>query len=201
MHAPARCGDGPPTQRPEDLNVALTPTIYRAVIALADVDGARYERLSVTVARHPSETAERLVARLLAYALCHEEGLVFTRGIAAGDEPDLWSKLPDGRVDLWVEVGLPEADRLIKAARHARRVILCASGAQRWRWEAQQLPRLAAVANLTVLGLAPELVDGLVQRLERGIDWSLTISGAALYVATGDTTITAPFEQLKAPAA
>jgi uncharacterized protein YaeQ len=181
--------------------VALTPTIYRAVIALADVDGGRYERLSVTVARHPSETAERLVARLLAFALCYEEGLVFTRGIAAGDEPDLWSMLPDGRVDLWVEVGLPEAERLIKAARHARRVILCASGAQRWRWETQQLPRLAAVANLTVLGLAPELVDGLVQRLERGIDWSLTISGAALYLAVGDTTMTAPLEQLKAPAA
>ena len=189
-----------PLSVPPEEPVALTPTIYRAVIALADVDGNRYERLAVTVARHPSETAERLVARLLAYALCYEEGLGFTRGIAAGDEPDLWSKRPDGRVDLWVEVGLPEVERLIKATRHAERVILFTFGAGRSRWEAQALPRLAALANLAVIGLDQELVQGLVARLERGIDWSLTISGGDLFLTVADTTLTAPLEMLQSPA-
>ncbi len=75
--------------------MALPSTIHRATIQLADIDSDRYESLQATVARHPSETAERLTARLLAYALCFEEGLVFTRGIAAGDEPDLWCKGPE----------------------------------------------------------------------------------------------------------
>lgn len=176
--------------------MALSPTIYRAVVALADVDGHRYERLAATVARHPSETAERLVARVLAYALCYEEGLTFTRGIAAGDEPDLWSKRPDGRVDLWVEVGLPEAERLIRAARHAERVVLCACGGGLPRWEAQHLPRLAGVANLRVVALPAALLDGAVAGLERSLDWSLTISGGDLYLGIGAASFSAPLRQL-----
>jgi uncharacterized protein YaeQ len=76
--------------------MALTPTIYRVSIHLSHIDRGCYEHLQATVARHPSETAERLVARLLAYALCYEPDLVFTKGIAAGDEPDLWRKGGDG---------------------------------------------------------------------------------------------------------
>jgi uncharacterized protein YaeQ len=69
--------------------MALPSTIYRATVALADTDREVYEQLQLTIAQHPSETAERLLGRLLAYALCYEEELVFTRGIASGSEPDL----------------------------------------------------------------------------------------------------------------
>ena len=92
--------------------MALPSAIHKVNIQLADIDRGVYETLQSTVARHPSETEERLVARLLAYALFFEPELVFTKGISAVDEPDLWSKGPDGRVLLWVEVGLPEADRI-----------------------------------------------------------------------------------------
>lgn len=171
--------------------MALTPTIYRTLIVLSDVDRERYERLQVTVARHPSETAERLVARLLAYALCYEEGVVFTKGIAAGDEPDLWLKGPDGRVRLWIEVGLPEPERLRKSARHAERVILFTCGNNRLRWEHEHLPRLSQTGNLTIYGLDTLLLQGLVDRLERGIDWALTISGGTLYLTVAGTTLEA----------
>ncbi|HEY5514244.1 MAG TPA: YaeQ family protein, partial [Geomonas sp.] len=108
--------------------MALPSTVYRASVQLSDLDRQVYEQLQTTIVRHPSETAERLVARLLAYALCFEEGLSFTKGVGSGDEPDLWSKGPDGRVKLWIEVGLPDPDRLAKSCRHVERAVLFACG-------------------------------------------------------------------------
>jgi uncharacterized protein YaeQ len=179
--------------------MALPSTIYRASITLAGIDRGRYELLPATVARHPSETAERLVARLLAYALCFEEGLAFTRGIAAGDEPDLWLKGPDGRVQLWVEVGLPEAERLVKAARHAQRVVLFACGSGRPRWEEAHLPKFAAACNLTIYGLDWPFLQQAAACLERVIDWSLTVSGGTLYLTVAGETLEAPLAMLKGP--
>jgi len=178
--------------------MALTPTIYRVHIQLAHVDRGCYEQLQATVARHPSETAERLVLRLLAYALCYEPELAFTRGIAAGDEPDLWRKGGDGRVETWLEVGLPEPERLIKAARHADRVILLAAGSGRWRWEAAHLARLAAIPNLTLYGLDFDFVQQLAARLQRAIEWSVTVTEGTLYLSIDDTTLETPVETLGA---
>ena len=169
--------------------MALPPTIYRATLQLSDVDRDCYQTLTVTVAQHPSETPERLVARLLAFALCYEEGLVFSRGISSGDEPDLWLKGADGRVLLWVEVGLPDVERLVKAARHAEQVILLTCGKGRPRWEAAHLPRLAAVQNLTVLGLDSLFLQEVTTRLQRSIAWDLTITEATLYLTLGGQTL------------
>ncbi|RNC69065.1 MAG: YaeQ family protein [Desulfuromonadales bacterium] len=169
--------------------MAQPSTIYRAGIQLSDIDRNLYETLQITVARHPSETAERLVARLLAYALFHEDDLEFTKGICAGDEPDLWVKGPDGRVTLWIEVGLPDPERLVKASRHAGRVILLACGSSRWRWEEQHLAKLAGISNLTVLGLDQGFLEQVVARLQRSIVWSLTITEGSLYLDVGGETL------------
>ncbi len=172
--------------------MALPSTIYRTNLQLADIDRGVYETLQTTVARHPSETEERLLARLLAFALFQEEGLQFTKGVGAGDEPDLWSKGPDGRVLLWVEVGLPEAERLIKAARHAERVALLACGNALPAWERQQLPKLAAVANLTVTSVDQGFIKGLTARLERAISWEITITEGTLYLQVGGESLQTP---------
>ncbi len=172
--------------------MALPPTIYRVSLQLSDLDRNCYEHLQFTVARHPSETAERLAARLFAYALCHEEGLVFSKGVGAGDEPDLWAKAADGRVRLWVEVGQPDPERLLRASRHAEQVVLFACGGNRWRWEKAHLPRLAAIANLTVYGLEDEFLQQIVARLQRAIEWSLTVTEGMLYLTVGETTLEAP---------
>jgi uncharacterized protein YaeQ len=169
--------------------MALPSTIYRAAIQLSDVDRSIYETVQATVARHPSETEERLAARLLAYALFYEPGLAFTKGISAGDEPDLWVKGPDGRVQLWIEVGLPEPDRLVKASRHAGRVVLVASGRALPNWLQQHLPKLAGVANLTVVTIAPAFLSSLAARLERSIAWSITITEGTLYLKAGEETL------------
>ncbi len=168
--------------------MALPSTIYRVNIQLSDIDRGRYETLQTTVARHPSETAERLVARLLAYALFHEPELAFTKGIGAGDEPDLWLKGPDGRTLLWVEVGLPEPERLLKAGRHAERVALVACGRSLASWERMHLARLEGMPNLTVVAIDQAIIDSLAGRLERVIAWSVTVTEGVLYLEIdGDT--------------
>ena len=169
--------------------MALPSTIYRASIQLSDIDRGIYETLQTTVARHPSETEERLLARLLAYAIFFEPDLAFTKGVGAGDEPDLWVKGPDGRNTLWIEVGLPEAERLIKAGRHAARVALLACGSALPNWEKQHLPKLAAITNLTVITLDQGFLTSLTARLERAISWSLTITEGSLYLNVGDETL------------
>ena len=168
--------------------MAKPSTIYRANIQLSDIDRGLYESLQVTVAQHPSETEERLLVRLLAYALFYEPELTFTKGVGAGDEPDLWLKGPDGRVKLWIEVGLPDAERLIKASRHAEHVALCAFGSAQSVWLKQQLPTLSGVANLTIISLEQPFLQSLTARLQRSISWSLTVTEGILYLnIDGDT--------------
>jgi uncharacterized protein YaeQ len=169
--------------------MALPSTIYRTNIQLSDIDRGVYETIQTTVAQHPSETEERLVARLLALAIFYEPELAFTKGLSASEEPDLWVIGPDGRTRLWVEVGLPEADRIIKASRHAERVVLLACGRALPNWEQQHLPRLEKAANLIVVNLDQGFITTLASRLERSIVWSITITEGTLYLAIGDSTI------------
>jgi uncharacterized protein YaeQ len=169
--------------------MALPSTVYKASIQHSDVDRGVYESLQATVARHPSETEERLVARLLAYAIFHEPELTFTKGISATDEPDLWVQGPDGRVRFWVEVGLPEADRIIKASRHSERVALLACGRALAGWDQQHLPKLEKVANLTVISIDQAFINKLASQLERSINWSITITEGTFYLTTAEETM------------
>lgn len=179
--------------------MAQPATIYRAGIQLSDIDRGLYESLQVTVARHPSETEERLLARILAYALYYEPELTFTKGVGAGDEPDLWVKGPDGRVKCWVEVGLPDAERLIKASRHSEQVVLCAFGSALSVWEKQQLPKLAGIANLTVISLEQSFLKQLTGRLQRSISWSLTVTEGTLYLTIDSETLESSVIRLMGP--
>src|ERR1700761_376378 len=102
--------------------MALTATIHQFEIELADSDRGVYETLALRLALHPSESAEHLWLRTLAYCLEYEDGLEFSRGVSAGDEPALWSHDPGGPLRKWIEVGAPDAARLHKAAKAAERV-------------------------------------------------------------------------------
>lgn len=168
--------------------MVLPSTIYKASIQLADIDRGVYESLQATVAKHPSETDERLVARLLAWAIFHEPGLVFTKGLCVADEPDIWEKGPDGRVRFWVEVGLPESDRIVKASRHAERVALLACGRALVNWNQQHLPRVADLSNLTVITLDQSFIATLAARLERSITWAVTITEGMVYLEADGVT-------------
>ena len=179
--------------------MALPSTIFRASVQLSDLDRQIYEQLQTTIAQHPSETAERLVARLLAYALCYQEELCFTKGVGSGDEPDLWSKGADGRVQLWVEVGLPDPERLAKSCRHVERAVLFAFGPMLTRWLTQHQSRLASSQNLTVVGLDNKFLGELVAKLQRAITWSLTVTEGTLYLTVGDQTLECCLQHLSGP--
>lgn len=177
--------------------MALPSTIYRASVELSDLDRQVYEQLQTTIAQHPSETEHRLVARLLAYALTYEEGLSFTKGVGSGDEPDLWLKGPDGRVTLWVEVGLPDPARLAKSCRHVERAVLFACGPTLQRWLPQHLATLEGCAKLSVYGIDYGFLEALVSRLQRNISWSLTVTEGTLYLNLGGETLETRLEVLK----
>ena len=108
--------------------MALKPTIYKAQVELADSDRSCYESLTLTMARHPSETLERMAARLLAFCINYSRGLEFTRGLSTVDEPALWLHSDSGEIEHWIEVGQPEEPRLRKACGRARQVSLYTFG-------------------------------------------------------------------------
>jgi uncharacterized protein YaeQ len=179
--------------------MALPSTVYRASVQLSDLDRQVYEQLQTTLAKHPSETEERLVARLLAYALCYQEELVFTKGVGSGDEPDLWARTADDRVSVWIEVGLPDPERLAKSCRHVERAVLFACGPALSRWLTQHQQKLASSPNLTVVAIDFEFLGKLVAKLQRAINWSLTVTEGALYLTVGDETHETTLQQISGP--
>ncbi|MES1205287.1 MAG: YaeQ family protein [Pseudomonadota bacterium] len=101
--------------------MALSATVYHLQIDLSDVDRGVYEALDLRVARHPSETMRFLLTRVIAFCLCHEEGIAFSKGLSTNDDPALWIKDMQGNVRAWIEVGTPSAERLHKASTAAQR--------------------------------------------------------------------------------
>jgi uncharacterized protein YaeQ len=165
--------------------MAQRSTIHRVHIHLSDTERQVYEEIQISVARQDSETAHRLVARLLAYCLCYERDIAFTGGVGAGDEPDVWVKEPDDRVKAWIEVGLPDPKRLLKAARHCERVVLLAYGRRLPDWTTESVPLLEKAENVSVTGIELSFLDRLAERLDRTVNWELTVSGGTLYLTLG----------------
>lgn len=180
--------------------MAQRSTIHRVNIQLCDTDRGVYEELQMSVARADSETPQRLAARLLAYCLCYEPDIAFTGGVGSGDEPDVWVKEPDGRVRLWVEVGLPDPKRLVRAARHCERVVLLAYGRRRLSlWQDENLAQLKGLENVTVAALDDGFLDQLVGLLERTIHWSLSVSGGTLYLTSGANELETTLRPISGP--
>lgn len=165
--------------------MAQRSTVHRVSIELADTDRQVFEDLQLSVARADSETAHRLAARLIAYCLCFEPDIEFTRGVCIGDEPDVWVREPGDRVKVWIEVGLPDPKRLARAARHCERVVALAYGRRLPDWTAEALAQVGSLSNITLASLDYRFLDQLITTLERTIVWSLTISGGTLYLTVG----------------
>ena len=166
--------------------MARNATIHRARLELSLVDRDVYSEKTITVARHPSETMERMVMRLLAFGLSYEEGLEFGRGVSASDEPDIWSRHGDGRIAQWIEVGQPDAKRLVKASRQAERVMLFAFGEGVERWRASQIDPMRAPENLAIARIEDRFVGLLASSVDRQIHWSITLSEGIIFVNAGD---------------
>lgn len=161
--------------------MALQATPYKIELNLTDLDRGVYDTLRFTVARHPSETEERLAVRLIAYVLFYNEALAFGRGLSDVDEPALWEKSLDDRVLHWIEVGQPDADRLTWCSRRTERFSLVAYGNLRV-WQTRVLEGVRSLKNINVVGVDQAALTELAQDLPRSLSWSVMISDGSLFI-------------------
>ena len=169
--------------------MALTATIYNFEIQLADVDRGVYETLVFKVACQPSETEEYLMSRVIAYCLEYAEGIAFSKGIAEPDVPALAVRDLTGALEVWIDVGAPDAARLHKASKAAPRVAVYTHREARHLLQALTGERIHRAAELELYTIDRALIDELVSRLDRRNTWALSVTERHLYVTIGDETL------------
>lgn len=170
--------------------MALGATIYKIELHVADLDRHYYGRHALTIARHPSETAERMMARLIAFSMHADEGLTFTKGLSEADEPDIWLKDLTGAVDLWVEVGQPNETRILRACGVAEQVVVyCYNGHVSKIWWDAVSKKLERAKNLKVICLPMEMIRSLSMHVERSMVIHVNIHENEMFMTTGDLTV------------
>jgi uncharacterized protein YaeQ len=181
--------------------MAQPATVRRFEIQLSDSDRGVYESLDLRVAQHPSESERYLVARVLVRALEHAEGVDFSRGLSAADEPALWQHDLRGDLLAWIEVGTPSTDRLHKASKLCPRVVV-------YGWKAPEELALAAkeqaihrADEIAIHALDPQLLDAIAAVLDRNNRWDLAISGGSLYLNAGGQSFEGTVPRVTAGAA
>jgi uncharacterized protein YaeQ len=171
--------------------MATGATVHNFDIDLADADRSVYETLALRVARHPSESTEYLLTRVLAYALEFEEGISFsTGGLSDPDEPALTVRDLTGALRVWIEIGSPDAARVHKASKASPRVVVytykdAARLALRLSGE-----RIHRAESVELYVIEPALLTALVARLDRRMAFALSVSERELFVSLGSETLT-----------
>ena len=169
--------------------MALTATIYNLDVDLSDSDRGVYETVALRVAQHPSESDEYLIARVLAYLLEHAEGIAFSRGVSAPEEPMISVRDLTGKIRSWIEIGTPDAARLHKASKAADRVAVYCH-----KEHAQWLKGLGAAGiyraeALELYAIDRGLIAELVSRLDRRMSFGVSITDREFYISIGDVNL------------
>ena len=168
--------------------MALGSTIYTFDIDLADADRAVYQTLNLRVAQHPSETPDYLLTRVLAYCLEYAEGINFSKGLSDPDEPAIAVRDLTGALQVWVDIGLPEPERLHRASKAAPRVAVY-THKDPTQWVAKlEGAKIHRAEKLEVFALDREWLAQWVARLQRRMQFSLARSEGEVYLTTGDVT-------------
>lgn len=175
--------------------MALTSTLYRFEIDLSDVDRGVYEHCALRIARHPSETMDFMLTRLLAYLLEYEEDLAFSRGLCVPDEPALLVPGPTGAPRLWIDVGNPAPERIHKASKAAERVVIYTYKDVDLLLRSVAGERIHRAEAIAVVPLPRDLLAALGERVERSNDWTVVRTEDVLYVTAGNDTIEATLTQ------
>jgi uncharacterized protein YaeQ len=150
--------------------MAPNATIHKAQLQVSDMDRHYYASHALTIAQHPSETDQRVMVRLLAFALFADDALAFGRGLGSDDEPDLWRRSLTGEIELWIDLGQPDESRLRRACGRAREVVVVGySGRAFELWWDKNAAGLARLGNLTVLDVSAG-AERLAALLERNMD-------------------------------
>ena len=176
--------------------MALKATIHKAEIIINDMDRGYYQTHVLTLAQHPSETLERLMLRLVVFALHASEQLGFTRGLSAADEPEIWQKSPTGEIELWIDFGEPDERRLRQACGRARQVWLYvySRGYDVW-WQSMQ-KKITRLKNLRILRIASATLVELAKLNQRHMQLQATIQDKQLWLSSGDQCVLVETEWL-----
>ena len=179
--------------------MALSATIYKADLNIADTDRGYYASHALTVARHPSETDERLMVRLLAYALLVDDtdSLTFTRGLSDSDEPALWRQDLTGAVVQWVETGLPDHRRLLKACGRADDVVVFAYGRNAPLWWKEVQDKLDRAQKLRVFMFDSEDTQNLAKLAARKMALNINVQDETVWVSSEQGEATVVVTQVK----
>jgi len=169
--------------------MALKATIYKAELSIADMDRNYYATHSLTLARHPSETDERMMVRLLAFAIHADEALSFTKGMFDVEEPDLWQKDLTDAIQLWVEVGQPDDRRILKGCGRSEHVIVYSYSAASPIWWKQLANKVDRAKNLTVINLPSETTAALEKMAQRTMQLQCTIQDGQIWLTDGAETV------------
>jgi uncharacterized protein YaeQ len=175
--------------------MAIAATIYTFDIDLANADRQVYETLALRVARHPSESEEYLVARVLAYAMEYTDGIAFSRGVSEPDEPAIVVRDLTGAIRSWIEIGSPDAARLHRAAKAAPRVAVYTHKDAALLLRNLSGERIHRAADLELYAIDRALIRDLAARLERRMSFSLALADRELYVSMAADTLTGPIVQ------
>jgi uncharacterized protein YaeQ len=186
--------------------MALKSTVCKASVQIADMDRGLYATHALTLARHPSETDERMMVRLLAYALNvpaddHDGALVFARGLADDTEPDLWQHSLDGQLRHWMEMGQPDDRRLSRACSRADRVTIYGYASSTPIWWAAIQNKLTRLNNLTIWQIPAAQSQELAQLADRSMQLQVTVQDGGVWVGNADRSIEIYPQALKAPPA
>lgn len=169
--------------------MASNATIFKATIQIADMDRHYYEDHALTLARHPSETDERMMVRLLAFVLHAHEALSFGRGLSTEEEPALWHKDLTGAIDLWIEVGQPEEKTIRRACGRAKQVCIYTYGGRgvdQW-WEKNLAP-FERSNNLAVMNLPVDGSHALATLARPSMQLQCTIQDGQIWMADGENS-------------
>jgi uncharacterized protein YaeQ len=174
--------------------MALKATIFKARLQIADMDRHLYADHALTIARHPSETDERMMMRLLAFALNvpaddRDGALEPAKGLSDTDEPDLWQRDLTGRIVQWVEVGQPDDKRLAKVSPRCDRVVVYAYASSTPIWWSGIANKVARLSNLHVWQVDPEQSQALVEMAERTMQLQVTVQDGHAWVGNGATSV------------
>lgn len=160
--------------------MAPKATIFKANLQISDIDRSYYQSHSLIMARHPSETDERMMVRMLAFAHHANDALTFCTGLSDQNEPDLWQKNYTNAIDLWIEVGQPDEKRLLRACGRAEQVYVYSYGNSADIWWKQISNKLARTSNLTVIRLPTESTRALANLAERSMQIQCMIQDGQL---------------------
>ena len=169
-------------------------TVYVFEVRLADADRGVNEALTIRAARHPSETTEYLLTRVLAYCLEYTEGIAFSKGLSDPDEPAIAVRDLTGLLQTWIDIGAPDASRLHRAAKAAPKVAVYAHRGLDQLVERLAGERIHRAGEIRLHAVEPELLSELVARVDRRMNFDLAVSGRTLYLSLGDETLTGAIE-------